>query len=89
MRDFYDVDHAVRRMGFRVNDPELLALVRARLAVPGNDPVDVSPARIAALRPQVEAQLKPVLRDRDFAEFNLDHAFRTLAGVAGALDATA
>ncbi len=88
VRDFYDVDHAVRRLGFRVNDPELLALVRAKLAVPGNDPVDVSPARIAALRPQIAAQLKPILRDRDFAEFDLDHAFRTVASVAAALDAT-
>jgi hypothetical protein len=88
VRDFYDVDHAVRRLGFRVNDPELLALVRAKLTVPGNDPVDVSSARIAALRLQVEAQLKPVLRDRDFAEFDLDHAFTTVAGVAAALDAT-
>jgi hypothetical protein len=55
--------------------------------VPGNDPVDVSPARITALRSQVESQLKPVLRDRDFVEFDLDHAFRTVAGVAAALDA--
>lgn len=88
VRDFYDVDHAVRRLGLHVNDPELLALVRVKLAVPGNDPVDVSPARIAALRPQVEAQLKPVLRDRDFTEFDLDRAFSTVAGVAAALDAT-
>ncbi len=88
VRDFYDVDHAVRRLGFRVNDPELLALVREKLAVPGNDPVDVSPARLAALRPQVESQLKPVLRDRDFTEFDLNHAFRTVAGVAAALDAS-
>jgi hypothetical protein len=71
-----------------VNDSELLALVRVKLAVPGNDPVDVSPARIAALRPQVAAQLKPILRDRDFAEFDLDHAFRVVASVAAALDAT-
>jgi predicted nucleotidyltransferase component of viral defense system len=88
VRDFYDVDHAVRRLSFRVNDPELLALVRAKLAVPGNDPVDLSPARIAILRSQVEPQLKPVLRNRDFAEFDLDHAFRTVAGVAAALDMT-
>ena len=88
VRDFYDVDHAVRRLGFRVHDPELLALVRAKLAVPGNDPIDVSLARIAALRPQVEAQLKPFLRDRDFTEFDLDHAFRIVVGVAAALDAT-
>jgi predicted nucleotidyltransferase component of viral defense system len=88
VRDFYDIDHAVRRLGFRVDDPELLALVKAKLAVPGNDPVDVSPARIAALRPQVKAQLKPVLRNRDFAQFDLERAFRTVAGVAAALGAT-
>jgi predicted nucleotidyltransferase component of viral defense system len=88
VRDFYDIDHAARRLGLRLKDPDLLALVRRKLAVPGNDPVDVSPARIASLRPQVEAQLKPILRDRDFAAFDLDRAFRTVAGVAAALDAT-
>jgi hypothetical protein len=87
VRDFYDVDHAVRRLGFRLNDPELLALVRTKLAVPGNDPVDVSPARMAALNPQVDAQLKPVLRNRDFAEFDLARAFSAVAAVAAAVSA--
>jgi predicted nucleotidyltransferase component of viral defense system len=87
VRDFYDVDHAVRRLGFRLNDPEFLALVRTKLAVPGNDPVDVSPARMAALNPQVDAQLKPVLRDRDFAEFDLARAFSAVAAVAAAVSA--
>jgi hypothetical protein len=89
VRDFYDVDYAVRRLGFRLDDTELLELLRAKLAVPGNDPVDVSPARLAALRPQLEAQLKPVLRDRDFTEFDLDRAFRIVTSVLTALDATA
>jgi predicted nucleotidyltransferase component of viral defense system len=88
VRDFYDVDYAVRQAGSRVDDPELLALLEAKLAVPGNDPVDVSPARIAILRSQVETQLKPVLRDRDFAAFDLDRAFRIVANVAAALGAT-
>jgi hypothetical protein len=86
VRDFYDVDHAVRRLGFRANAPEMLELVRAKLAVPGNDPVDVSAARIDILRSQVEPQLKPVLRDRDLAEFDLDRAFGIVAGVAAALE---
>jgi hypothetical protein len=89
VRDFYDVDHAVRRLGFRLNDPEFLALVRAKLDVPGNDPVDVSPARMTALKPQVDAQLKPVLRDRDFAEFDLDRAFSAVAAVAAAVSGSA
>lgn len=85
IRDFYDVDHAVRRLGVRLLDPALLELVRRKLAVPGNEPVDVSPTRLAALRPQLESQLKPVLRDPDFAEFDLDRAFATVAEVAAAL----
>jgi predicted nucleotidyltransferase component of viral defense system len=49
IRDFYDIDHAVRRLGLSVRALELVALVKAKLAVPGNDPVDVSAARLAAL----------------------------------------
>ncbi len=85
IRDFYDVDHAVRRLGFRVLEPRIVELVRQKLAIPGNEVVDVSANRLAALGPQVEAQLKPVLRDRDFADFNLDRAFTMLAEVAAAL----
>lgn len=49
IRDFYDIDHAVRRLGFRVDDPELLRLLRQKLAVPENEAVDVSNARLASL----------------------------------------
>jgi hypothetical protein len=82
IRDFYDVDHAVRRMGLRPDDHELAALVGRKLAVPGNAPVDVTEARLAALRPQVKAELRPVLRDSDFVEFDLERAFATVADVA-------
>jgi len=85
IRDFYDVDHAVRRLGFHVQAPELIGLVREKLAVPGNEPVDVSAARLAVLKPQLESRLKPVLRDRDFVEFDLERAFATVAEVATAL----
>lgn len=85
IRDFYDVDYAVRRLSLRVLEPELLGLVGQKLEVPGNDPVDVSSDRLVALRPQLESQLKSVLRARDFAEFDLDRAFATVAEVAAAL----
>lgn len=82
IRDFFDVDHAVRRQGLRVRNAALVELTRRKLAVPGNEPVDVSPGRLAALIPQLATQLKPVLRDRDFADFDLDRAFKTVAEVA-------
>ena len=56
------------------------------LAVTGNDPIDVSPDRLRALRLQLDSRLKAVLRARDFAEFDLDRAFATVAEVAGALE---
>ena len=85
IRDYYDVDHAVRRLGFRVHDAALLALVKQKLAVPGNEPVDVSAGRRVALQHQLGSELKPVLRDPDFAEFDLDRAFATVVEVAAAL----
>jgi predicted nucleotidyltransferase component of viral defense system len=79
VRDFFDLDYAVRRLELRPEDAELIRLVRQKLAVPGNEPADVSANRLAALRQQVEPQLKPVLRTEDFAEFNLERAFQMVA----------
>jgi hypothetical protein len=82
IRDFYDVDFALRHLGLRPDDGELAGLVGRKLAVPGNAPVDVTEARLAALRPQVRAELRPVLREPDFAEFDLERAFATVAELA-------
>jgi len=85
IRDFFDVDYAVRTGVLEVDDHRLLSLVRAKLAVPGNTPVDVSPARLATLRQQLDANLRPVLRPGDFAAFDLDRAFRIVSDVAAAV----
>jgi predicted nucleotidyltransferase component of viral defense system len=82
-RDFFDLDYAVRKLGLRADAAELVALVRQKLAVRGNEPVNVSVGRLAELRQQVGAQLQPVLRQADFAEFDLDRAFRLVANMAG------
>ena len=82
IRDFYDIDYAVRKLGVQPLDAGLVALVKQKLAVPGNGPVDVSGPRLAALRQQLEAQLKPVLRAMDFAQFDLDRAFQIVAGMS-------
>jgi len=85
IRDFYDIDYAVRKLGFSTLQPDFVELVRAKLTVPGNEPVDVSGDRLESLRLQVDTELRPVLRDQDFAEFDLDRAFEKVVGVAHAL----
>lgn len=84
-RDFFDLDYAVRKLGLRTDEAELIALVRRKLAVPGNKPVDVSERRLVELRRQVGPQLQPVLRASDFAEFELERAFRLVADMAANL----
>jgi hypothetical protein len=86
IRDYYDVDYAVTRLGVDVLTPDLITLVAAKMNVAGNDPVDVSPERLAALRPQLDTELRAVLRTQDFMSFELDRAFETVGAVAQAVD---
>ncbi|MFA5026965.1 MAG: nucleotidyl transferase AbiEii/AbiGii toxin family protein, partial [Candidatus Methylomirabilota bacterium] len=85
IRDFFDIDYAVRILGVQPEDAEFVALVRAKLAVPGNGPLNASTARLAALRRQLGPELRPVLRERDFREFDLERAFGIVAGMASRL----
>jgi predicted nucleotidyltransferase component of viral defense system len=85
IRDFFDIDHAVRAQRLDVADGELVRLLRAKLAVRGTGPVDVSQQRLDQLRPQLEGQLRPVLRAIEFEDFDVDRAFAIVRGVADGL----
>jgi len=85
IRDFFDLDYAVRTLGTDLLEPELLDMAGAKLRVPGNAPVDVSSARLGALRQQLDTELRPVLRPAEFAAFDLDRVFRIVSDVAAAL----
>jgi predicted nucleotidyltransferase component of viral defense system len=82
IRDFYDLDYAVRRLSLLPQDPALIELVRQKLAMPGNGPADVSESRLVVLWRQLEPQLKPVLRSEDFAQFDLERAFQIVVEMA-------
>lgn len=82
IRDFFDVDHAVRNGGFDTLEPEFLDLLGRKLEIPRTGPVDVSAGRMEQLRRQLDAQLRPVLREREFAEFDLQRAIETVHRVA-------
>lgn len=85
IRDYFDIDHAVRVAGLDLADPELLQLLRRKLAVRGTGAIDVSLERLGRLRAQLDAHLRPVLRDRELAQFDLDRAFAIVRGVADRL----
>lgn len=85
IRDFYDIDHGVRSGRLKTDDRRLIELVRGKLAVPGNDSIDVSARKHETLTRQILAQLRPVLRESDFTAFDLERAFGIVAQVAAAL----
>jgi hypothetical protein len=85
IRDFYDIDHAVQKDGLRPKSAELIGQVKQKITVPGNDPVNVSNERLATLRAQLDHQLRPVLREQDFGEFDLNRAFRIVAEMGKAV----
>jgi len=84
-RDFFDLDYAVRKLELRANNAELIRMVRQKLAVPDNEPVNVSDQRLTELRQQVEPQLRPVLRHEDFAAFAVERAFQLVVDMAVAV----
>jgi len=75
IRDYFDIDYAVRKLDLDAGEPELIDLVKKKLAVPGNAEIDVSSNRLEALRKQLNAELKPVLKEDDFNQFDLERAF--------------
>jgi hypothetical protein len=63
-------------------DSTLLDLLRRKLQVPGTAPVDVSPDRVGQLRSQLGADLRPMLREQDFVQFDLERAVGIVDSVA-------
>jgi predicted nucleotidyltransferase component of viral defense system len=82
IRDFYDIDYAAKHLGLDMGSDQMADLVRQKLTVPGNFPVDVSEQRLTALKRQLDARLRTVLRERDFGAFDLDQAIRLVAAMA-------
>ncbi len=85
IRDFFDLFHAVHTKGIDLFAEDFLDMVTAKLEVRGNGPVDLSSKRKYELDLQLEGQLKPVLRPRDYAQFDLDKAFELVCKVAAKL----
>jgi predicted nucleotidyltransferase component of viral defense system len=79
IRDFFDIDYLASRNKMDFNDRNLFELLAEKLKVPGNPPIDLSPARKEKLKTQINTELKPVLRPSDFESFDLERAFDIVA----------
>ena len=76
IRDFFDIDYAVRKGGLRPTMPSLSIKSGKSWRFQATIRWMLAKRDLNALRRQVEPQLRPVLRDQDFAEFDLDRAFQ-------------
>jgi predicted nucleotidyltransferase component of viral defense system len=78
IRDLFDLFYAVHKMKLDLNAPDFLIMVKKKLEIPGNFPIDISLEYRRELDRQMEGQLRPVLRPADFDSFNLDEAFEMI-----------
>ncbi len=81
IRDFFDVDNAVEGGLLAPLETGFMELLVRKLAVT-KDPVNLTPARAEALQHQLEAELRPVLRQVDYDAFKLDRVLQLLSEVA-------
>jgi predicted nucleotidyltransferase component of viral defense system len=87
IRDFFDLFYVDRKKLLNFFNPDFLKMVKSKIDVPGNDPIDVSTERKQELNRQLAGQLKPVLRPSDFKGFNMEEAFELVSKIAEALSA--
>lgn len=85
IRDFYDIDYAIQGLGLDLSKKNFLDLAIKKLTIPGNDPINITVAGKGMLRRQLETDLKPILRERDFQRFELDRSFNLVSQIGSTL----
>ena len=85
IRDFFDLFYADRMIELNFLDPEFLNMVKVKIDVPGNDPIDVSLERRQELDQQLEGGMRPVLRFKEYDSFDLDVTFEFVCNIVKAL----
>lgn len=86
IRDIYDIDIACRTGSLDINNSVLMKLIRKKLAIPGVNVIDLSENRIRILNKQIVTELKPVLRNEDYASFDFDRAIKIIIGMTKRLN---
>lgn len=82
IRDYFDIDHLASSGGYDFFAEAFLEILRRKIEVAGTGPVDTSDARTQILQRQLDAELQPVLRPRDFEQFDLGRAVDLVRRIA-------
>lgn len=82
IRDFFDIDYALRKGKLDLADRGLRKMLTKKLSVPGNRELSLPDQRLRQLEKQAETHLKPVLRGKDFAGFRLQETTAALSKLA-------
>lgn len=85
IRDIFDLYYALRNQIINFNDKELQGLAKIKLSKPEPLEIDLSESKKQILRSQLDAQLKPVLREEDYKQFDFDKAWNDLKRLAESL----
>lgn len=82
IRDYFDIFYAMHNLDIDFENDNFLKLVKEKLSIPGNDPISISKIRKKQLQDQIETELKPVLRDKDFKQFEFELVYSLVERVA-------
>jgi predicted nucleotidyltransferase component of viral defense system len=74
IRDFYDIDYAIRKFNLDPTGDEFIQMVRGKLAIPGNVLSNTFATQDEVLTKQLETELMPVIRNGEYENFDLDRA---------------
>ncbi len=82
IRDYFDIFYALRNLDINFESDNFLRLVKKKLGVPDNNPISINKIRKKQLQNQIKSELKPVLRDLDFKQFEFELAYDLVERVA-------
>jgi len=75
IRDFYDIHYAVNNLSIDWKSDDFMNLLHSKLSIPSNRIIKMDTERKRQLILQIDAELKPVLRQQDFMKFDFEKTF--------------
>lgn len=82
IRDLFDLDYAIAQKIIDINDAQFQVLAKIKLTKPDLLEIDLSDTKKQILTTQLEAQLRPVLREQDYERFDFEKAWTGMIRVA-------
>lgn len=85
IRDFYDIYYAINKGFLNIQDEKFIKLVKLKLDYTNDPIIDINDKIKSFLLKQLNSRLKPILRKKDYDEFNLDAAIKYILKIKKSL----